>query len=166
MIVFVLFHSHSMSLEAFLGSLLHTNTSPTAASHNICSSREYNSFEKLFHDSYSLCTFFLTVHLLQFASTYVHVSHKSRLCSINASYVVVLKYFCRMPTLRKIFNQKISPTKILCNKNFLIYNIGQHITTQNAKQRIHVIQIIQRPEEGLDLESDCILVSVMVHLPQ
>ena len=61
------------------------------------------SFEKLFHDSYSLRTVRSSRHLC---------------CKI-----FMLKYFCRTSTLRKYFNTKIFPAKISYNENFPIYGI-------------------------------------------
>ena len=52
------------------------------------------SFEKLFHDSYSLRAFFPT----------------------SVVKIFVLKYFRRTSTLRRFFNTKIFTTKISCNE--------------------------------------------------
>ena len=62
MIVPLFFTATAYQPEEFLGSLSHTNASPTVAAHTFLYVVATNaiSFEKLFHGSYSLCTLFPT----------------------------------------------------------------------------------------------------------
>ena len=93
-------------LEDFLDSLSHTNASNRRRPYVFIYVVATNTipFEKHFHGSYSLRTFF-----------------DSRLLCCK---IFVLKYFRRMSTLQKFFNTKIFPTKISYNENFPIYGIS------------------------------------------
>ena len=163
MIVSLFFTATAYRSEEFLGSLSHTNASPTVAAQTLlCFTSSFPffsvsfvqtlcvqsfilcctyillviflfiyiakknkklfiyvvavnaiSFEKLFHGSYSLRTFFPT-------------------CVVNCK-IFVLKYFRKTSILRKFFNTKIFPTKISYNENFPIYgSYKAHSRIQNV----------------------------------
>ena len=120
-----LFHSHSISIgSVFRLSFAHQRLSnhylPYFFIYMVVSNTTI-PFEKLFHGSSPICTFFPTSHLFY----YVHVPRESRLPNNNnvqtpCCKIFVLKYVQRTWTPRKIFNTKIFPTKISYSENFSI----------------------------------------------
>ena len=102
-------------LEAFSGSLSHTNNSPTTASlyFFIHGSLKYNnSFRKLFHGGYFLHTF------LSPALACLSLRTKTdTLLQVLCCKIFVLKYLRRTSTLRKFYNTKFCPMKNSYNPN-------------------------------------------------
>ena len=123
MIVPSFFTATAYRSEAFSGSLLHTNDSPTTASILLIYTWQPRiPFENLFHSSYFLRTFLPPA--LACLSLRAHATRKPfTLLQMLCCKIFVLKYFRRTPTLRKIFNTKIFPTKISYNENFPFYSI-------------------------------------------
>ena len=116
-----LFHSHSVSIGSVFGvSFAHQRLS----NHRLHTSYIYvvasNTFRKSFPQQLlspyvsSPCS---SLPLLSARAARKPITLLQTLCC----KIFVLKYFRRTPTLRKIYNTKIFPPKILYNGNFPIY---------------------------------------------